>query len=491
MYKKQLDQLTIFDMTLEDSFKLDPNNRWIKKSKLVPWEKAEEKYAHLFRKNGRPAKDIRIALGALIIQQTLELSDEETVQMIEENPYLQYFIGQKGFSSERPFDPSLMVWFRKRLSLKFMAELNEEMLKEEKPEERPEEEPENTISQGNEKGSQPNKEKVEEKEDDDKDDPPRGGTLILDATCTPADITYPTDTGLIRKAIEKTEKMIDKIHQRREEKEAKPRTYRKEAKRVFNAFIKKRKPNKKTIMKCKKQQLRFLKRNLKNIESMTEKEQVLTEREQRELDILKELYRQQNSMYQNRTNQIENRIVSLSQPHIRPIVRGKAGSKVEFGAKVEISVVKGYTYVEKISFDNYNEGKTLEESIQNYQRRFEMLPKEILVDQIYRNRENRAYCKKLGIRMSGKPLGRPPKDTANREKTEREDQGRRNEVEARIGHMKTGYGLKRIMARLKETAEAVIGVAIFAMNLNKKAKAFLCQILKMQFMKDIEMVIAA
>jgi hypothetical protein len=121
----------IFDYTLADYFKLDPDNRWVKRAKSVPWEMAEQKYMHMFRKNGRLAKDIRMALGALLIKEYLQCSDEETVQSITEQPYLQHFIGLKEFSSQPPFDASLMVWFRKRLSAKFLSELNDAMCKEE------------------------------------------------------------------------------------------------------------------------------------------------------------------------------------------------------------------------------------------------------------------------------------------------------------------------------------------------------------------------
>ena len=121
----------------------------------MPWDKVEAKYSHMFRKNGRPSKDIRIALGALIIQQTLGVSDEETVQQIEENLYLQYFIGIKKYTNQRPFDPSLMVWFRKRLSAKFMAEINEIMCSE---------------------VAMPQVEEHKDN-DDDNDDMPYGGTL--------------------------------------------------------------------------------------------------------------------------------------------------------------------------------------------------------------------------------------------------------------------------------------------------------------------------
>jgi len=120
-------QMRIIDYTLSDVFTLDTNNRWVTKAKLVPWELAEEKYSRMFHKNGRKAKDVRKALGALLIQQDLKCSDEDVVENIKENPYLQHFIGMDKWSNEAPFDPSLMVWFRKRLSMKVLNEINDEM----------------------------------------------------------------------------------------------------------------------------------------------------------------------------------------------------------------------------------------------------------------------------------------------------------------------------------------------------------------------------
>jgi hypothetical protein len=220
MYEKMSGQMRIIDYTLSDVFTLDSENRWVKKAKLVPWEVAEEKYAHMFRKNGRKAKDVRVALGALLIQQDLGCSDELTVQHIMENPYLQHFIGMDKWSNEAPFDPSLMVWFRKRLSAKVLCEINEEMCR---------------------RAAQPEEEAPEEPSDD--DDEPHGGTLILDATCAPADITYPTDIGLLADAIEKTDEIIDELHKANVGKHPRPRSYRQKSHKVFTAFIKQRKPS--------------------------------------------------------------------------------------------------------------------------------------------------------------------------------------------------------------------------------------------------------
>ena len=424
----------------------------------------------MFRKNGRPSKDIRIALGALIIQQTLGVSDEETVQQIEENLYLQYFIGIKKYTNQRPFDPSLMVWFRKRLSAKFMAEINEIMCSE---------------------VAMPQVEEHKDN-DDDNDDMPHGGTLILDATCTPADITYPTDTGLLGEAIEKTEELIDELHKPDVGEKHRPRTYRIKSRKVFSAMIKKRKPSAKIIRKCIGQQLGFLRRNLKFIDEMLSNGGKLSTRQLDLVEILRMLYEQQLEMYRTKCHSAENRIVSISQPHIRPIVRGKASAKVEFGAKIAVGVVNGYTYVDKFSFDNFNESTTLKDSIQNYYRRFGMLPKEILADTIYRNRENRSYCKENGIRLSGRPLGRPKKSAEiEYEHTEKRDTSRRNEVEGKFGTLKTSYGLSRIMARLPETSETVINVAILAMNLTKRLKSLLYLFSNSVFWTDFEQQLVA
>ena len=79
----------------------------------------------------------------------------------------------------------------------------------------------------------------------------------------------------------------------------------------------------------------------------------LSKRQLRNLWVINELYRQQEIMYKTKEHSIEDRIVSISQPHVRPIVRGKAGADTEFGAKVAISLADGYSYIEKISWDNF------------------------------------------------------------------------------------------------------------------------------------------
>ena len=138
MYRKTERQLPLEDFYLPFSGELNPENRWVKLSKIIPWDVIEEKYASLFAKSGKgaPAKPVRMALGALIIKETLVLSDEELVNQLTENPYFQYFIGLPEFQKEAPFDPSMMVHFLKRLNGQVMQEINELICLEKKSDDR-------------------------------------------------------------------------------------------------------------------------------------------------------------------------------------------------------------------------------------------------------------------------------------------------------------------------------------------------------------------
>ena len=125
---------------------------------------------------------------------------------------------------------------------------------------------------------------------------------------------------------------------------------------------------------------------------------------------IQKVLEQQQYMYDNKTHTVKDRIVSISQDYVRPIVRGKAKTPVEFGAKFDISVdEQGINRIEKISFDPYNEQDTLISAIEHFYKRRGYYPERILVDKIYRNRRNRQYCKDRGIRVSGPALGRPAK----------------------------------------------------------------------------------
>ena len=261
-------------------------------------------------------------------------------------------------------------------------------------------------------------------------------------------------------------------------KTAKPRTYRETARRRFLSLAKRRIKSSKKIRKEIRYQLGCIDRNLGYI-SEYEKAHGLTDLkniEKERLATIRTFHAQQKEMLDNRPHSIPDRIVSLAQPWVRPIVRGKAKSPTEFGAKVSISVINGYAFVDRISFDAYNEGEAGEfvRTVENYRRRFGRYPERVLADKLYRSRANRAFCKKHGIRISGPRLGRPGKDYADELRQELKEIGERNAVEGKFGNGKRKFNLARIMAKLKETASTMIMRDVFVLNMERLFRQGCC-----------------
>src|SRR5574344_776499 len=343
MYKYKSGQISITDFGQPMGMHLNEDNRWVKKAAMIPWNEIEKRYAKLFKiKTGHPAKPLRLALGACMIQAEYGFSDEEITLQIQESPYLQYFCGYEAYDdSKPPFDSSSMVYFRKRLTPEILGDINEMIL---------------------------SRNKIEENDDDDNDNNNDGnsGTMIVDATCAPSQIKYPQDANLLNQARESTEKLIDSMHTSGENK---PRTYRRKARKDYLSLVRCRKPTAKKIRNAIGKQLSYLRRNLESIEKQLQQGKSLSSTEQNRLTVIQKIYEQQKFMYDNHTHSVPDRIVSLSQPWVRPIVRGKAGKPVEFGAKLDISVVDGFTRLEYLSFDAYNEAVTLKQTIERYRER--------------------------------------------------------------------------------------------------------------------------
>lgn len=128
MYRRESkEQITFANFYLPFGGSLNSKNRWVQLAALIPWDEFEEKYAGLFSNEGlgAPAKSFRTALGSLIIKEKMNIPDEEVVEQIRENHYLQYFIGQEGYRDESCFDSSMMVHFRKRITAEMLGEINE------------------------------------------------------------------------------------------------------------------------------------------------------------------------------------------------------------------------------------------------------------------------------------------------------------------------------------------------------------------------------
>jgi len=466
-----------FEMPFEKH--LNPENRWVVLAKTIPWDRMVNIYVRKMGKSNFGTSKInpRMVLGALIIKHYMGYTDRETVEMIRENVYMQYFVGLSSFSHEAIFDASLFVTIRKRLEESAANEINELVIKywkeqEEKKEEKRKEASKTKTDQGEgkEEDSEGKIKKEEEKEKEEEND--YQGTLIIDATACPQAIAYPTDIKLLNECREHLEGIIDSFHaymagKKGEEKVKKPRTYREEARAQFLKIAQDKNPGVKKIRKGVRKQLNYIKRNFRHIDKYLQEVkmgEVLSAKQHNYLLRIDLIYSQQLEMYKERKHKVEDRIVNLHQPYVRPIVRGKLPNKVEFGAKIQLSLTdKGFCYLDYMSWDAFNEGQYLKDSVEKYKTRHGYYPKEVLADKIYCNRENRAWLKEKNIKLKAKPLGRP-KALSNHVSP-----GERNPIEGKIGQAKLAYGLNRIPAKLSATSKSWIASIILVLNLVKLA----------------------
>jgi transposase, IS5 family len=465
---------------------LNSSNRWIVLAKRIPWDELVNIYQKQMgnSKTGADGINPRVVIGSLIIKHMCDLSDRETVQQIQENMYMQYFLGFSSFSDEEPFDASLFVEFRKRLGVEQINAINEKILNlsisqqevvcgNKKKEDAP---PCDTSSAVVEKqevrqiGEEPGLLKPDEQ-------PSVAithcGQLIVDATACPQDISFPTDLNLLDNAREKSEELLDVLYKGSLHKK-KPRTYRKIARKLYLKTAQKKVKSKKEIRTALRQQLGFVNRNIKNILKLLAAYETipLNPHQYKYLLVIQILYDQQAKMYKEKSHTVEDRIVSIHQPHVRPIVRGKTNARVEFGAKINVSLMNGFAFLEDLSWDAFNEGTRLIKTVEQYKARFGYYPKEVLADKIYCNRTNRARLKELEIVLVAKALGRP------RALSNHIRPGQRNPIEGKFGQAKTAYGLNRIKARLAQTSSSWIATIIMVLNLVKLTRQVLfCLIL--------------
>ena len=414
-------------------------SKWFQMETLMPWEDIETILADLFADTGRNSIPARWIIGALIIQADKNLSDRETLEVIKETPMLQYFLGLDDYLTEELFDFSLLCKYRQRIGIDIAKEMIEILLTHHK-----------VI------GLTPKEGVTHE------------GSLSIDATTIPVNITYPTDLKLLNQVREATEKIIDECHEQGKE-DPKPRTYREEARTQYLKYAKAKKLSINNRRTSLRKQLQYIKRNLETIDLRVQSGfYTLNEDQTTVLMTCREIFDQQTTMWETKTNRIDDRIVSLYQPHIRCIVRGKAGAPYEFGPKVAVSKVNGFVHIDEISFDNFNEGQTLPSIVERYKELHGVYPISVRADKIYQTRDNKKFCTGLGIRLSGKPLGRPKNELDPTSiELRKEDFVKRLEIEGVIGVLKTRYGFDKLMTRLPESQKASIGLVFFAMNLHQ------------------------
>jgi len=456
-------------MTVEDFIppfggKLDALNRWVLMANIVPWDMIEDIYAKSFKDDkpdGRPPISSRMAFGALYIKESENFPQERTMQHIAENVYMQYFLGLTEFNPKPLFDSSMLSIFAVRFTKEDIGKINDEIYR------RMQAAKDAFSPDGDDKADGNGKSDGDSGTGEFGGEPKNKGKLILDATVAPADIRYPTDLSLLNECREGTEKIIDDVWGKTEREGHKTAYSRKRARKEYLKVAKQRKPRKKQIRNAVREQLECVEKNVGALEGILAKIglESFGYANWARLLTIEEIAKQQRQHYDNPGEPIPNRIVSVRQPHVRPIVRGKARSEVEFGQKISLSVVDGYTFIEEQSWDNFAEGITLKASAEKYRERHGVYPEAILADKTYRNRDNINFCKERGIRLSGPRLGRPKASEIEADKEQAyKDSCERNMVEGRIGISKQRYGLDRIYAREKPTGEVEAAMNVLSMN---------------------------
>ena len=482
MYCKQdSEQLFLEDFFLPFGGKLRADNRWVKLAALMPWDHIDEIYAQsMSMVTGRHGIPSRIAFGAIFIKEMENLTDVGCVHYIQENPYAQYFLGLKQFQEDPLFDASMMVHFRKRFPVNEISRINEYVCTGKWPEES-----RNVDRNGS----------SEENDEDDKhQDPPtppaekesskgsknpntskkklkkqkkNKGKLIMDATVAPADIKFPTDIDLLNKCREHLETAIDMLWEHVSHNQHKYPYSKKKARKAYLNVSKSKRWTEKLLRTGIGVQLQCIEKAMARVTKWMQEIDApkfpgwLNDR----LEIIPQVWEQQKQMFDTHTHSCKDRIVSLQQPHVRPINRGKRPNPTEFGQKLHLSVADGYTFLEQTCWSNYNEGFDLQATVEAYYARFGYYPKAVLADKIYQTRANRKYCSELGIRLTGPALGRKTKAASVQEARQMyRDSCERNAVEGRNGNLKRRFGLDLISSKLDENAKTEAALNLVAMN---------------------------
>ena len=294
-------------------------------------------------------------------------------------------------------------------------------------------------------------------------------TMYTDATCYESEMRYPTDAKLLWEGIEKSYGIMCGLSSglgvRR------PRTKYLDVRKANLSYRKRRRHTKGQTRKITRRLLDLLGKILGEIrnlrQSHKESEDLLTKREKGDLEIIGKMYEQQESHFEsgNSRESIPDRIVSISKPYVRPIVRGKETKSVEFGAKVNNILVDGVSFIDKLSFDAFNEGTRLTDCLSLNKRLFGTEVRKVGGDAGYAGAGNRDYCKEHDITTSFSKRGRPSSGKKVKDAVRQElARVRATAMEGSFGTQKEHYDLKRVKARTKKTETLYIFFGIHTVN---------------------------
>ena len=308
-------------------------------------------------------------------------------------------------------------------------------------------------------------------------------TLYTDATCYESAMRYPTDAKLLWECIEKVYPMMCVasrklgIHRMR--------TKYLDVSRDNMAYVKQRRHTKERTSKMIRRLLNLLGKILEELRRLYRENPcagLFSDKQLKEIQTITKIYRQQSNHQKsgNAKESIPNRIVSVNKPYIRPIVRGKEIKKVEFGAKCNNILIDGMSFIEKLSFNAFNEGTRLVHCVKLAEKLFGEKITKLGGDCSYSGNDNRSFCSKRNIETSFSQKGRKREETTSVSMVKKElARVRATAMEGSFGTQKEHYGLKRINGRIKKTESLIIFFGIHTANAvqlaRRIAKAELCQ----------------
>jgi len=377
----------------------------------------------------RPWLDVKGGIALLVLKHYLQLSDELLIQRINTDWSMQLFCGILLRPGERIRDTNLPSWWRtyigKHLSIDAMQR---ELAKHWKP----------FMDQT--------------------------GVGMQDATCYESGISFPTDIKLIWNCCHEVYLLIQRCRKELKLRKSRMNYYRQ--KESFQSYQKTKKKTRRTEKRLRKKLLKFLLKLLQHLNALQQKYSIaLSHKQQSKQHTIIKIYEQQHNKLYGHAKQIKDRIVSLSKPYIRPIVRGKETKTVEFGAKVNMLQIDGINFIEHLSYDAFNEGTRLQSGIYLQRKLFGKCTHQS-ADQIYATNANRTYCRENNIATNFIPKGKQKirhiEQSAVLRKTL--NIARATILEGSFGNEKCHYHLQKIPARNQITETCWIFFGIFTSN---------------------------
>lgn len=415
-YSHNADQISIFNFGKVLKVNLDKDHELVKMETLLPWDELVDAISRTYKDTGRPSKSIRLMLGLLIIKHKYGIADEELIERLKGDIYFQYFCGFDSFiNSDIIPDSSSLTYFRKRLTPEVLQKI------------------ENAIAIKLMK-------KLPKK---------RRHSIMVDTTCMPANVTFPTDTKLLSKTYEKLVNFGKSIG-------LKVIRGKRKVKAFIRGFNLKRNKTKKEIVRARKKLVRVAKWLLKKIKDKVGQVTNTV------LEIAEKIIEQQDKRNKGNTNIIEGRIVSFHEPTVRPIKRGKDGANCEFGKKIALSVIgEGITVSTRIDNNNFDDREIVKQAIEKHKELTERDPTEIIMDRGGDSKKNHDELKerriKDGVQRKGRQKEKPTR-------VQKRQHNRRSVIEGKIGTAKQFYGLNRNKYREKN-AEVWLTFGLAVMNL--------------------------